>query len=148
MPPDPAHGAHVLVEFLAAIVLIAGGLVVLGLAWRRRMLGQPSPVVIVVPEQPASSAARGLRVVAGSLALAGAVIALGPGGPSLVGVLFGGLAVVLLRVLRFALPRLDRAGLLRLRTALSIGLVPIVTLAVIAVVVVFASPSGAATIHH
>ena len=148
MPSDPAHGAHVLVEFLAAIVLIAGGLVVLGLAWRRRRLGQLSPVVIVAPDEPATAVGRGLLTGAVVLAVAGAAIALGPGTSLFVGVLLGGLALAFLLVLRFGLAGLDRAGLLRLRTVLSIGLVPVVTLTVIAVVVVFATPSGAATIHH
>jgi hypothetical protein len=144
----PAHAAHLFTELMAAIVLIAGGAVFLGLADRRRRLGQPSAPVVLVPDEPAGAVTRGMLVGAAALAVAGAVIALAPRGPSLVGVVLAGLALVLLLALRFGVPRLDEAGLRGIWTALSIGLLPVVTLAVIAVVVVFATPSGAATIHH
>ena len=145
---DPSHAAHLLTELMAAIVLIAGGLVFLGLAYRRRRLGQPSDLVVLVPEEPASAVTRGLLIGAAALSIAGAVIAMAPGGPSLVGVALGGLALVFLVVLRLGVPRLSRAGLLRLWTALSIGLMSVVTLAFIVVVLAYATPSGAPTVHH
>ena len=43
--PNEVHGAHALVESIAAVVLIAAGLVVLGLMVRRRRLGLGSSVV-------------------------------------------------------------------------------------------------------
>lgn len=43
--PNDVHAAHALVELIAAVVLIAAGLVVLGLMVRRRRLGLGSSVV-------------------------------------------------------------------------------------------------------
>jgi hypothetical protein len=45
MPHDAHAAAHALVESIAAVVLIAAGLVVLGLMARRRRLGLASSVV-------------------------------------------------------------------------------------------------------
>ena len=43
--PNEVHAAHALVESIAAVVLIAAGLVVIGLMVRRRRLGLGSSVV-------------------------------------------------------------------------------------------------------
>ena len=158
---DMGHDAgHVLVELLAAIVLIGGGLVVLGLAFRRNRRGGASPVVVIPPADPARSVRQTLILGACMVAASGAAAALAPlsrwglhadatafGGA--VGVALGSVALVLLAVARFGVPRLATAGVLRLRSTISIGFVPLVTLAVIAVVVVLAVPtSGAPTLHH
>jgi len=44
--PNELHGAHALIESVAAVVLIAAGLVVLGLMVRRRRFGHASSVVL------------------------------------------------------------------------------------------------------
>jgi len=165
--PDPAHssGVHVLAELLAAIVLIGGGLAVIGLAYARRRR-EPSfaavssgPAFSTVPAEPTAAVSRGLLVAAGGLALAGTATAMTPliraglgSEPAVtggwVGVLFGGLGLALLIVRRFGVARLAHRGLARLWTVLSIGLLPLLMLAFIAVVVVLATPAGAAPIHH
>ena len=158
---DPAahDAAHLVTEFLAAIVLIAAGLVILGLYARRRSRGRTSDVVIARPSDPVASVRAMLLLIATWTAVAGIAIALAPilraeptaaagvarAGPdilAMLGVLFCGIALGLLGVARFSVPRLGDVPLLRLRTGLSVAAVPAIGVAFLAVVVAL-SASGA-----
>ena len=151
-----AHGAeHLLAEYFAALVLIAAGLVILGLFGRRRRLGRPSPVVLVAPADPAASVRVTLLAISLGLAAPGVALALGAllgpyamdGSAGSVGARLGfGLAVLALVVLaaaRFGVGRLDHASMLRARTALSVAVVPIVGVAFLAVAVTLVAPGAA-----
>ena len=39
-----SHGGHLVLVMLGASILLGGGLIILGLAWRRKVLGQSSGV--------------------------------------------------------------------------------------------------------
>jgi hypothetical protein len=150
---DPAahDAAHLVSEFLAAIVLTAAGLVILGLAVRRRRLGGPAPVSVAAAVDAAASVRSTLLVIATVTAVAGVAIALAPilraDAPetlTLLGASFGGIALGLLGVARFSVPRLEGAPLRTLGTALSVGAVPVVGVAFLAVVVALSAPGAVA----
>ena len=153
--PSTHSAAHVVAEFLAAIVLIAAGLIILGLLARRRRLGRTSGVVLGATTDPARSLRTALSVTAVGLALASIVLATAPllrpreAGPQVpdtvavvLGIMFALVAVGLLAAARFGLGGLTPARLLGLRTAVSVAAVPLVGVAFLAAVVALAVPNG------
>ena len=141
------HGAHVLVESIAAVVLIAAGLVVLGLMVRRSRLGLTSSVVLSSPADAVDalgSVRSALVLIACGLAVAGLGLLVSPAAsPAARGL---GLALVAVAVLLLALGRshLERRSgpwLNAVRTALSVAIVPVVGLAFLALLLTVAQPA-------